>query len=61
VHLKSKHHREIGLLQHPEHTSGWKQPREFAAAADPDVCQIKMLRSKKETSSGNLLPIISMV
>jgi len=61
LHLESINHRDVEVLKSTGHLSERKQLRVSAAASATDPSQCKMICMKKETSSGSLLPIISMV
>jgi hypothetical protein len=59
--VESKNCGEVELVTNAGYTSGWKRLRESAAAADTHPFQPKMICTKKETSSGSPLPVVSMM
>jgi hypothetical protein len=61
VHLESKNYREVEVLKSPGHLSGRKQVWVSAAASDTDPCQLERFCINEETSSGSLLPVVSMM
>ena len=61
VYLESKKYREVDELGSSGDASGWKQVRVSTLALDTDACQHKMIRIRKENSSGSLPPVVSMM
>jgi hypothetical protein len=61
VHLESKNCREVEVLKSPGHLPGRKQVRVSAAASDTDPRELESFCINEETSSGSLLPVVSMM
>jgi hypothetical protein len=61
LHLESINYRHLEVLRSTGHLSGRKRLRVSAAASDTDPCRSKMICMKKETTSGSLPPVVSMM
>jgi len=61
VYSKWKNYREVEILESPWHLSGEKQVRVSAAASDTDPCDLQRFSINEGTSSGSLLPVVSMM
>jgi hypothetical protein len=61
VHLESQNCREVEVLKSPGHLSGRKQVWVSAAASDTDPYRLERFCINEETSSGRLLPVVSMM